>query len=80
MEGFVNFIIEHYIIFDIIGVFLILALIGYFVSIKKEKAKVFKLNDETMNIANDIPINANVSLRDYVNENKSINNNNNNNL
>ena len=80
MDGFVNFIIEHYIIFDIIGVFLILALIGYFVSIKKEKDKVFKLNDETMNIANDIPINANVSLRDYVNENKSINNNNNNNL
>ena len=49
MDGFVNFIIEHYIIFDIIGVFLILALIGYFVSIKKEKAKVFKLNNNNKN-------------------------------
>ena len=46
MDGFVNFIIEHYIIFDIIGVFLILALIGYFVSIKKEKEVLLKISSE----------------------------------
>ena len=42
MEQFINFITQHYLLFDIITLFLILALIGYFVNIKKEKNKVFK--------------------------------------
>ena len=45
MEQFINFITQHYLLFDIITLFLILALIGYFVNIKKEKNKVFKINN-----------------------------------
>ena len=44
MEQFINFITQHYLLFDIITLFLILALIGYFVNIKKQKSNVFKIN------------------------------------
>ena len=70
MEQFINFITQHYLLFDIITLFLILALIGYFVNIKKEKNKVFKINN-SKNEIKDIPINTNMSLQDFVNENKS---------
>ena len=68
MEQFINFITQHYLLFDIITLFLILALIGYFVNIKKEKNKVFKINNSENEIK-DIPINTNMSLQDFVNEN-----------
>ena len=71
MEQFINFITQHYLLFDIITLFLILALIGYFVNIKKEKNKVFKINNSENEIK-DIPINTNMSLQDFVNENKSV--------
>ena len=45
MEQFINFITQHYLLFNIITLFLILALIGYFVNIKKEKNKIFKINN-----------------------------------
>lgn len=78
MEQFINFITQHYLLFDIITLFLILALIGYFVNIKKEKNKVFKINNSENEIK-DIPINTNMSLQDFVNENKSVGTNTNNN-
>ena len=61
MEQFINFITQHYLLFDIITLFLILALIGYFVNIKKQKSNVFKINNAENEI-NDIPINTNMSL------------------
>ena len=79
MEQFINFITQHYLLFDIITLFLILALIGYFVNIKKEKNKVFKINNSENEIK-DIPINTNMSLQDFVNENKSFGTNTNNNF
>ena len=79
MEQFINFITQHYLLFDIITLFLILALIGYFVNIKKEKNKVFKINNSENEIK-DIPINTNMSLQDFVNENKSVGTNANNNF
>lgn len=79
MEQFINFITQHYLLFDIITLFLILALIGYFVNIKKEKNKVFKINNSENEIK-DIPINTNMSLQDFVNENKSVGTNINNNF
>lgn len=79
MEQFINFITQHYLLFDIITLFLILALIGYFVNIKKEKNKVFKINNFENEIK-DIPINTNMSLQDFVNENKSVGTNTNNNF
>ena len=77
MEQFINFITQHYLLFDIITLFLILALIGYFVNIKKQKSNVFKINNGENEI-NDIPINTNMSLQDFVNENKSVGTNTNN--
>lgn len=44
MEKFLEFITNNYLIIDIITVILILALIGYFVNIKKSKNPVFKIN------------------------------------
>ena len=79
MEQFINFITQHYLLFDIITLFLILALIGYFVNIKKEKNKVFKINNSENEIK-DIPINTNMSLQDFVNENKNVGTNTNNNF
>ena len=79
MEQFINFITQHYLLFDIITLFLILALIGYFVNIKKEKNKVFKINNSENEIK-DIPINTNMSLQDFVNENKSVGTNTSNNF
>ena len=79
MEQFINFITQHYLLFDIITLFLILALIGYFVNIKKEKNKVFKINNSENEIK-DIPINTNMSLQDFVIENKSVGTNTNNNF
>ncbi len=79
MEQFINFITQHYLLFDIITLFLILALIGYFVNIKKQKSNVFKINNAENEI-NDIPINTNMSLQDFVNDNKSVGTNTNNNF
>lgn len=77
MDKFINFITNNYLILDIISLILILSLIGYFVNKNKEKAKVFKINDESnINLIEDIPIDKNISLQEIVNENKSINNNN----
>lgn len=79
MEQFINFITQHYLLFDIITLFLILALIGYFVNIKKQKSNVFKINNAENEI-NDIPINTNMSLQDFVNDNKNVGTNTNNNF
>lgn len=70
MEKLIQFCIDYYIILDIIIVFLILALIGYFVNIKKSKGEVYKLNTDDDNKFSVEGINTNMSLQDFVNENK----------
>lgn len=86
MTSILEFLSKHYLIFDLISLFLIFSLIGYFVSRKKEKDVKFKLdsNNNTQNISevNTIQnqINTNMSLQDLVKENKNIGNNESNNL
>ncbi len=81
MTSILEFLSKYYLIFDLITLFLIFSLIGYFVSRKKEKDVKFKLdsNNNTQNISevNTIQnqINTNMSLQDLVKENKNIGNN-----
>jgi hypothetical protein len=86
MTSILEFLSKHYLIFDLITLFLIFSLIGYFVSRKKEKDVKFKLdsNNNTQNISKvntmQNQINTNMSLQDLVKENKNIGNNESSNL
>ncbi|MBD9107003.1 hypothetical protein EGP99_04240 [bacterium] len=86
MTSILEFLSKHYLIFDLIALFLIFSLIGYFVSRKKEKDVKFKLdsNNNTQNISEvntmQNQINTNMSLQDLVKENKNIGNNESSNL
>ena len=86
MTSILEFLSKHYLIFDLITLFLIFSLIGYFVSRKKEKNVKFKLdsNNNTQNISEvntmQNQINTNMSLQDLVRENKNIGNNESSNL
>lgn len=86
MTSILEFLSKHYLIFDLITLFLIFSLIGYFVSRKKEKDVKFKLdsNNNTQNISEvntmQNQINTNMSLQDLVRENKNIGNNESSNL
>ena len=86
MTSILEFLSKHYLIFDLITLFLIFSLIGYFVSRKKEKNVKFKLdsNNNTQNISEvntmQNQINTNMSLQDLVIENKNIGNNESSNL
>ena len=83
MANILEFLSKYYLIFDLISLFLVFSLIGYFVSRKKEKENTFKINSDQNNRyqnINDIKdlqpqINTNMSLQDLVKENKSVNNN-----
>lgn len=86
MANVLEFLSKYYLIFDLISLFLVFSLIGYFVSRKKEKNSKFKLdsNGTTQNINNvniiQNQINTNMSLQDLVKENKNVNNNSSNRL
>lgn len=88
MANILEFLSKYYLIFDLISLFLVFSLIGYFVSRKKEKENTFKINSGQKNTyqnINDIKdlqpqINTNMSLQDLVKENKSVNNNSSNGL
>lgn len=86
MTSILEFLSKHYLIFDLITLFLIFSLIGYFVSRKKEKDVKFKLdsNNNMQNISEvntmQNQINTNMSLQDLVKENKNIGNNESSNL
>ena len=93
MTSFIDFLTEHYLIFDVITTFLIFSLIGYFVNLKKEKKSDFKLDESNMNnnyvntsnnfqmnMSNESTVKTNVSLQDYVNKTANIKNNENNNM
>lgn len=70
MDRLFEFCEKNYVYLDVIIVFLILALVGYFVNINNKKKKTFKLDDN--NALNNINsgINTNMSLQDFVKENK----------
>lgn len=70
MDRLFEFCEKYYVYLDVIIVFLILALVGYFVNINNKKKKTFKLDDN--NAFNNINsgINTNMSLQDFVKENK----------
>ena len=77
MEKFLEFITNNYLIIDIITVILILALIGYFVNIKKSKNPVFKINNNSSIISLDMSNEKqNEPMQNHVNNN-NINTNNN---
>lgn len=77
MEKFLEFITNNYLIIDIITVILILALIGYFVNIKKSKNPVFKINNNSsissLDMSNE---KQNEPMQNHINNN-NINTNNN---
>lgn len=84
MTSILEFLEKNYLLFDLITLFLVLSLIGYFVSRKKEKENVFKIDKKKENI-NDLSslqsqINTNISLQELVKENKNTSNNKSNNL
>lgn len=76
MKNMLDFLSKYYLIFDIIALFLIFALVGYFVNIKKEKNNKFKIDKkktEENNFQESIQssLNTNMSLQDLVKENKN---------
>lgn len=71
-----EFLSKYYLIFDFIALFLIFALVGYFVSIKKEKNNKFKIDkkkteENTYQESIQSTLNTNMSLQDLVKENKN---------
>lgn len=86
MASILEFLSDYYLIFDLIIIFLVFALIGYFVSRKKEKDVKFKLDsnnaNQNINTVNTMTnqMDTNMSLQDLVKENKNIGNNESNNL
>ena len=81
MENILDFLSNYYLVFDLISLFLIFSLIGYYASRKKEKDHEFKIDNNVNNLETlSNQINTNVSLQDLVKENKSIGNKESNNL
>lgn len=84
MQAFLSFLEQNYLWFLIIAIVLVLALIGYYVDVKKDeedspfkktKAKVEVVPDNAME---NINVQTNMSLNEMIN--KSANNNINNNI
>lgn len=77
MEKLGMFLANYYIVFIIITVFLLFALVGFFVSVKKGKQVQFKIdNSVNENIINPTAYD-NKSLQEMVKQNADINKNNN---
>ena len=77
MEKIGMFLANYYIVFIIITVFLLFALVGFFVSVKKGKQVQFKIdNSVNENIINPTAYD-NKSLQEMVKQNADINKNNN---
>ena len=83
MASILEFLEKNYLLFDLITLFLVSSLIGYFVSSKKEKDNVFKIGkkEESVNDLSSLQsqINTNISLQELVKENKNVGNNESNN-
>ena len=83
MASILEFLEKNYLLFDLITLFLVSSLIGYFVSRKKEKDNVFKIGkkEESVNDLSSLQsqINTNISLQELVKENKNVGNNESNN-
>jgi len=76
MEEILMFLSDNYLILVIISLFLIFALIGYFVEMKNSVEEPFKIDSDVfktpeLNLEN-IEINNNVSLKDMFKEKASV--------
>lgn len=78
MNDFTNFLGDHYFIFVLITLFLIFALVGFFIDMKRRKSSPFKIDSNPMSNTNlnidNIQVTNNVGLSQYVNDNKTVNN------
>ena len=77
MEKILNFLGNYYYIFDIITVFLILSLIGYFIKQKNKNETPFKIKRKEysmQNIVGSLQELGNISLQERVNRNANIKN------
>ncbi len=73
MQELLNFIIDKYIMFDIISAVLIFALIGYFVDMRRRKKDPYHVDKkEDINLEN-IGASGNVALNDALNQNAGVN-------
>lgn len=86
MDKFATFLSNHYLLLDLISLFLIFALAGYFVEKKRKKESPFKIaqdkyKQEKVNLNQmQNQVSNNVSLSEFVNQNASVKNENNNNM
>lgn len=72
MEGFLNFLVDHYVLFLTISILLVFALIGYFVDVNRRKNNVYKINKpEEINLES-LEVQENVALSDALNKNKNV--------
>ena len=75
MTSVLGFLEKNYLLFDIIVVFLILSLIGYISTRKKEKENVFKIDNNENNIGDLSSLqnkdDTNVTLQNMVTKNKN---------
>lgn len=79
MEIIVEFLVNNYILIDIITAVLLFALIGYFVEKKRSKNSEFKLHSENKKTDNlnieDIKISNDMALSEMINKNSNIDKN-----
>ena len=72
MEGLLNSLADHYVLYIIISLLLIFALIGYFVKKKSNTSQPYKIADANAQAEIDLAnlaqsVNKDVSLQDFVN-------------
>ena len=74
MTNLLNFVINHYVLFMLISIFLILSLIGYFVDVKRSKNNPYKIEKKEENINLDqLKGQENVTLQSVLDKNKTAN-------
>lgn len=74
MDALLEFLSKHYILWIVISIFLVFALIGYFVRNKRGDEE-FKIDNDTSNIDfSDIEVTNNVSINDALKNKSSIDN------
>lgn len=71
MENIINFVLKYYILLLIITIFLIIALIGYFIDRKRKKSIPFLMQNEDIDLSQ-LSGKENVSLQEMVNKSQGI--------
>lgn len=73
MEGFLNYIIDKYLLFLTISIVLVFALIGYFVDMRRKKNDPFHVEKKDDISLENIAVSNNVALGDALSQNAGIN-------